>query len=247
MTSEAVLFELDDTIIDFQYSRRQGLRSVQNLVPALSNVSLKELERAHENQLQKNYGRMLEGNQCDEAARLERWRSIFDRYKITFDEKIIVDASVVYSTTQQSSARLVPGVAELLAILRDRVKVGVISNGRSLIQRQKLDRFSTELGKFDTIIVSEEVGVSKPDSAIFHLAIKELAVNPRETSMIGDSWENDIVPSIRCGLTAIWLNRYRHTCPQPERVVALNRFEPVIETLSALMVDSDSVLVQTRT
>lgn len=247
MRLEAVLFDLDDTLIDFQYSRRQGLRAVQNLVSALLSVSLEELELAHEKQLQKNYGLTLTGSQSDEDARLERWRSIFNHYKIPIDEAIIAEVSVVYSTTQRANARLVPGVSELLAILRDRVKVGIISNGKSSVQRQKLKSFGVELGDFNTILISEEVGVSKPDSAIFQLALNELGVNPKQATMIGDSWENDIVPSIECGLTAIWLNRYGRTCPQPERVVELVKFEPVNETLRALMVDSDSALVPTRT
>lgn len=239
MAPEAVLFDLDDTLIDFQYSRRRGLRAIQNLVPALSSVSLKELERAHEKQLQKNFRRMLEGSQSDEDVRLERWRAIFNHYEVPTDEAMIAELSVLYSTTQQSNARLVPGVPELLADLRDRVKVGIISNGRSRTQRQKLDRFSDELGDLDKIVISEEVGLSKPDSAIFKLALNELEVNPRQSVMVGDSWENDIVPAIRCGLTAIWFNRYGRICPQPESVGELSRFEPVDETLRALMLDSD--------
>ena len=240
------MFDLDDTLIDFQYSRRQGLRAVQNLVPALLSVSLEELELAHEKQLQKHYELTLAGNQSDEATRLERWRAIFNHYEIPTDETILAEASVVYSTTQQSNARLVPGIPELLPILRDRVKVGIITNGRSSIQRQKLDRFRVELGDFDTIVISEEVGVSKPDSAIFQLALNELGVNPRQATMVGDSWENDVVPSIGYGLTAIWLNRYGRTCPQPDRVVELDKLEPVNETLRAIMVDSDPVLDPTR-
>ena len=247
MAPEAVLFDLDDTLIDFQYSRRQGLRAVQNLVPALFSVSLKELELAHEEQLQRHYGLTLAGSRSDEDARLERWRSIFNRYEVPTDATIIAEASAIYSTTQISSARIVPGIPELLPILRDRVKVGIISNGKSSIQRQKLERFRVELGDFDTIVISEEVGVSKPDFAIFQLALNELEVNPAQAIMVGDSWENDIAPSIRCGLTALWLNRYGHTCPQPEKVVELAKFEPVNETWKALMVDSDPVLDPTRT
>ena len=240
MAPEAVLFDLDDTLIDFQYSRRQGLRAVQNLVSALLSVSLEELELAHEKQLQKNYGLTLTGNQSDEDARLERWRSIFNHYKIRTDEAIIAEVSVVYSTTQRANARLVPGVSELLAILRDRVKVAIISNGKSSVQRQKLESFRVELGDFNTILISEEVGVSKPDLAIFQLALKELQVSSRHAIMVGDSWENDIVPSIRCGLTAFWLNRYGQSWSQPEGVVQLNSFEPIQETLKALNVSADS-------
>ena len=46
--STAVLFDLDDTLIDLQYSRRHGLRAVQEILPDLKPVPLEELELAHD-------------------------------------------------------------------------------------------------------------------------------------------------------------------------------------------------------
>ena len=51
---EAVLFDLDDTLIDFQYSRRHGLRAVQELLPALSPVPPEEPELVHDEELRAN-------------------------------------------------------------------------------------------------------------------------------------------------------------------------------------------------
>ena len=59
--SQAVLFDLDDTLVDFQYSRRAGLRAVQELLPALAHLPLEELELIHDEQLHADYLRTLGG------------------------------------------------------------------------------------------------------------------------------------------------------------------------------------------
>ena len=73
---EAILFDLDDTLVDFQYSRRHGLRAVQALLPALAPVPLEELELVHDGQLHANYLRTLGGSLTEDEARLERMRGI---------------------------------------------------------------------------------------------------------------------------------------------------------------------------
>ncbi len=53
--STAVLFDLDDTLIDLQYSRRHGLRAVREILPGLKRVPLEELELVHEEELIATY------------------------------------------------------------------------------------------------------------------------------------------------------------------------------------------------
>ena len=235
---EAVLFDLDDTLIDFQYSRRHGLRAVQELLPALAPVPLEELELVHDEQLHANYLRTLGGGLSDDEARIQRIGGICRRYGIEPDERTVREAAVAYAREQQSNERLVPGVPELLHALRGRVKIGVITNGPSARQRAKLARFDIDPGDLDALAISEEVGTTKPDPAIFQYALKSLDVSPRRVTMVGDSWENDILPAVRNGLAAVWLNRYRQTCPDLGIAVEIRGFEPVGRTLEVLGVGS---------
>lgn len=232
MNPQAVLFDLDDTLVDFQYSRRQGLRAVQDLIPALAHVPVEDLELAHERQLQAYYLLTLDGKIEDDKARLERFRCIFSQYDLHPNESQVAEASVRYSRTQKSNARLVPGIRELLPLLRKQVKIGIVTNGRSDVQREKLARLGISREDLDALAISEEVGGAKPDFAIFQHALDELEAVPDRAFMIGDSWYNDIVPAMRMGIKPIWLNRYGLSCPDPIGAVEIGGFLPVAEFMT---------------
>lgn len=59
---------------------------------------------------------------------------------------------------------------------------------------------------FTSIVDSAVVGIRKPDPKIFKIALDELGVNPDEAVMIGDSYNNDIVPAKSIGCKTIWIN-----------------------------------------
>ena len=68
--------------------------------------------------------------------------------------------------------------------IKKRFKVGIITNGST--QRQKAKIFNTNLNRyFETIIISEEVGFSKPDKRIFELALDKLNLQPENTLFVG--------------------------------------------------------------
>ena len=98
---EAVLFDLDDTLIDFRYSRRHGLRAVQGLLPAVAPVPLEELELVHDEQLHANYLRTLGGSLSDGEARLERMRGICGHYGLQPDETVVAEAAGAYAREQR--------------------------------------------------------------------------------------------------------------------------------------------------
>ena len=197
---QAVLFDLDDTLIDFQYSRRHGLRAVRELLPGLATVPLEELELVHDEQLHANYLRTLDGSLSDDEARLERMRGICRRYRVQADGTTIAEAAAAYAREKQSNPRLVPGVLELLEALRGRVKIGVVTNGPSARQRNKLESFDIRPEDLDGLTISEDVGAAKPDPAIFRHALAGLGVAPKRVTMVGDSWENDVRGALGSGM-----------------------------------------------
>ena len=234
---EAVLFDLDDTLIDFQYSRRHGLRAVQELLPGLASMPLEELELVHDEELHANFLHTLSGDLSDDEARIERIGGICRRYGLEPDQRTVAEAAVTYAREQQSSMRLVPGVSRLLQALRGRVKIGVVTNGPSAQQRDKLERFDIGPGDLDALAISEEVGTAKPDPAIFRYALENLGVPPERVTMVGDSWENDVLPAVRIGMATIWLNRYRRTCPEPGLAVEIRGLEPLDDVMETLGIE----------
>jgi putative hydrolase of the HAD superfamily len=89
--------------------------------------------------------------------------------------------------------------------LKMHVKVAIITNGST--QRQKAKIMNTHLnGCFDLIIISEEVGFSKPDKRIFELALNKLNVQPEAALFVGDDIEKDIGGCQIANIKGIWFN-----------------------------------------
>jgi phosphoserine phosphatase len=96
--------------------------------------------------------------------------------------------------------------AALLADLRDRPLV-LVTNGAGCLQREKLAA-SGLAGVFDAIVVSADVGVGKPDPAVFRHALGLVDAAPAESVMVGDTLERDIDGALAAGLRAVWINRF---------------------------------------
>ncbi|WP_180271322.1 HAD family hydrolase [Fredinandcohnia onubensis] len=92
--------------------------------------------------------------------------------------------------------------------IKEHVKVGIITNGTT--QRQKAKIMTTHLNNcFDIIIISEEVGLSKPDKRIFELALNKLHVQPETTLFVGDDIEKDIGGCQNANIKGIWFNPHK--------------------------------------
>jgi len=97
-----------------------------------------------------------------------------------------------------------PEALELLPRLRSRgLILGVISNAP-----KRLNGLCQRMGlALDLIVTSGEVGVEKPDRAIFHAALNKAGVKPKEAVYVGDDYNNDVQGAERAGLKAVLLDR----------------------------------------
>jgi putative hydrolase of the HAD superfamily len=97
-------------------------------------------------------------------------------------------------------------VLDCLEELRDSCTLGLITNGASCLQREKLTTAGLD-EYFDVVVVSAEFGVAKPDPSIFKHALSLLGSDPEHTVMIGDSLPRDIDGATAAGLKSVWVNR----------------------------------------
>lgn len=86
------------------------------------------------------------------------------------------------------------------------LKIGVITNGTIQAQEGKIYQLGIR-EYFDSIVISEEAGVKKPDVRIYMKALDQLKVIPSEVWYVGDHPHNDIVGATECGIKAIWYTR----------------------------------------
>lgn len=84
-------------------------------------------------------------------------------------------------------------------------KLGIIANQKSGL-KNRLDAFGI-LKYFDVVIASEEVGFSKPNIEIFKIAFNQTSSMPKESVMIGDRLDNDIIPAKQIGMQTIWIRQ----------------------------------------
>ena len=93
---------------------------------------------------------------------------------------------------------------EVLEKLKGKYRLGILSNGNPFSQHHKISQVKIEK-YFDTVIVSGDLGIHKPDAAIFEYAAKQLGIKCEECLMIGDVFASDILGAIRAGMTPVWI------------------------------------------
>ncbi|MDP2274201.1 MAG: HAD family hydrolase [Archangium sp.] len=109
---------------------------------------------------------------------------------------------------QQLRARfpLFDDADELLARLRPRTRLAMVTNGVSGLQRRKVNG-SGLLHWFDVVAISGELGVGKPNAEIFDWVASQLGVPKARCAMVGDNPERDIQGGINAGMATAWVDR----------------------------------------
>ena len=115
----------------------------------------------------------------------------------------------------QGELRLTPVMEELLDLLRGKMGVGIITNGRYEHQLRKIQALGlTRWVGERNILISGGFGKAKPDPDIFMEAQNRTGADVADMIYVGDSYERDVVGAKKAGWTAIWMNRRGHTLPE---------------------------------
>ncbi len=85
-------------------------------------------------------------------------------------------------------------------------QLGIISNGDKYQQRQKL-RDLKIIERFEVIVISDDIGISKPNPEIFWYGCKKAKENLAKCYYVGDNLHTDAKAASEAGLKGIWLNR----------------------------------------
>lgn len=104
------------------------------------------------------------------------------------------------------TVRLVEGTKELLDYLKPKYRLHIITNGFSEVQMIKLNGAGIK-DYFDTITVSEEVGVKKPNPEFFRYALKKANTTADRSIVIGDEMAVDIDGARAAGIDQIFFNQ----------------------------------------
>jgi len=108
-----------------------------------------------------------------------------------------------FTALRENSLTLFPEVPEVFDRIREDYKLGLLTNGPSSLQRSKIEELGIE-DWFDSITVSGEHRLAKPDPEIFEIALEKLEAGKEETIYVGNSLKYDVVGANNAGLPVIW-------------------------------------------
>jgi len=126
-----------------------------------------------------------------------------------------------YIAGQRSGHPLLPGGPELVRRLAEKVPVALVTNGPPDIQRLKVEQAGIA-GDLSAVVISGEIGIGKPDPAVFAHALELLHAEPRHSVMVGDSWERDVTGALASGMRAVWISHGREAPGADARVSVAN-------------------------
>ena len=230
----AVLFDLDDTLFDHRHASRTSLAALHAGHAHLSRYPLEEVDREYRRLLEETHGDLLRGGWTQAEARAERWRRLLLWCGQEMTAAEVVALSDRYRAIYQDARRPAPGALALLQALRPFVRIGIVTNNLTTKQREKLVSCQLD-GWIDLLVTSEEVGIPKPDPAIYEAALTRLGCTAHEAVMVGDSWEADVRGAHDAGLRAVWYNPEGLPCPDPTFKEELRSFEPVEPALERIL------------
>lgn len=199
-----IFFDIDDTLLDNHSAEFEAAKDFHRLYENIFPVSSYEFASSWRVITEKHVQRYISGELSFQGQRRARLKEIFS-HKCTLSDEEADTIFQRYLACYENNWRLFGDVLSCFKHLEGQ-KLGIISNGDSSQQRQKLARTGI-IDKFTVIAISGDIGVSKPDPQIFIEACRMGGVEPSDCWHIGDNLDADLKGSTSAGMKGIWLNR----------------------------------------
>jgi putative hydrolase of the HAD superfamily len=230
---EAVLFDLDDTLVVEQAAAEAAFRATCAVASERHGVDTDVLHQAIRHRARELWQVSPTHPYCRTIG-ISSWEGLWARF--TGDDpnlRALGTWTPVYRREAWSRALADQGVAdkgfgELLAAtfiqerrarhrlyrdakpvldqLQETCRLALVTDGAPNLQREKLGQTGIA-DYFEATVISGEVGVGKPDPRIFREAFDKLGIPLEGAVMVGDSLRRDIAGAQKAGIVGIWLNR----------------------------------------
>ncbi|MCK5246972.1 HAD-IA family hydrolase [Candidatus Bipolaricaulota bacterium] len=138
------------------------------------------------------------------ALRIQIMTVILDESGIA-DEASVLKISEAFGDVRHETGVLAyPGVGNLLTDLKPRYQLGLLTNGPTDLQWNKIEALGFDK-LFDAIIVAGDVGVYKPDVRVFEMLLGKLGVTSEHSLFVGDTYATDILGAHDTGMYTAWI------------------------------------------
>ena len=197
---KAVLFDFDDTLGDREIYAYQCYRDILK-----EHTDIKD-EVEFESILQ----HVMIWDQNGDVPKSYVVDMLQNTYGIVLDREVF---EAYWASKLWMYAVSFDGVKQTLDYLQQRYKLGIITNGPSQGQRQKLEHAGlSAYFPTDYITVSGDHGIKKPDPRLFAIACEKMEVEPYECVFVGDIFPRDILGAYKAGMRPIWVSKIGRCC-----------------------------------
>lgn len=200
MNYDWLLFDADNTILDFDEAQRQALAQ------ALAAIGISFLEAHHQvyDRINRECWRAYEeGTLSKQELQAKRFQNFF----LEIGEKQdAADFGKTYIHFLSRSTAMMNGAVALLDVLKQKYRLALVTNGIKEVQRSRI-HLSGIAPYFSFIAISDEIGVSKPHEGFFTHVFEGINHPSKErTLIIGDNLNADIKGGLAFGIHACWFN-----------------------------------------
>ncbi len=213
MAYELILLDADGTLFDYDRAERHSIETTFHDFDLDFSDEILTRYRAVNDALWKE---LEKGNITSADLRVERFRRLLAEIPGTMQGiGSSPDAAALsgrYLQHLAAGSYLVDGAEDICRYMAERCDLAILTNGIAEVQRSRLSRSALH-DVIPHIIISEEVGLSKPDPRIFEYAMDMLGRPRRDTVlMVGDSLSSDIRGGVNAGIHTCWYNPHGATC-----------------------------------
>jgi YjjG family noncanonical pyrimidine nucleotidase len=195
-----IFLDADDTLFDYKLAEKCALTRAFNEF----GIDINDQILSDYSQINKQLWLDYENSKItQENLRTERFKRLFKKMGKNISEYIFSD---IYIQLLAESSFLNSDAEDLCKYLHTKYMLAIITNGISIVQRNRLKM--SRIGKYiDHIIISEDAKYSKPNIGIFQYAETITGIPEKDKMIIiGDSLSSDIVGGINYGIDTCWLN-----------------------------------------
>ncbi|MCC6129656.1 MAG: HAD-IA family hydrolase [Acidobacteria bacterium] len=194
---QLLFFDLDDTLVDHRSAEEAAQRELVESFPTVLTVEFElwmSAYRLHNKRLWSAYGR---NEITKDELKSHRFRDPLE--ELGLETSAAEELGRTYLAHYERHWRLNPGAIEILELASKLGTAGILSNGFREAQVKKIERF--RLNRYAKhVVLSEDVGVMKPDRRIFDAAAEAAsAANGVRKVYVGDSFEHDVLGAKAAG------------------------------------------------
>ncbi len=209
-TVPSVVFDLDSTLLDnssYQIALVEICRQVSELHPGLEPGQLQQINSDIWTSNKDRYmAELWEGAKDTFSLGEEVWELILAQCGVQ-SRSIVREAARIHDATEARHFRLYADARSAVRTLQQAgIRMVLVTNGPSQLQRRKIEILGI-VPWFEAILVSAEVGHSKPEPEIYMLALECLNADPQEAWFVGDNLYTDIAGANNVGMPSVWVNR----------------------------------------